>query len=110
MSAANRSYVSLKVDPTEHPGAAAAVEAMSEAFHFVYQREAERQQRQMADTIRHPDAYNDLPEHTKDYDRALALYVLDLYERAMARGHKTFIDFLNDEIATALTPIEHKGK
>lgn len=90
-------YQSLEVDRDGHPRAWAAVEALSAAFHFVYQTEAARQSRQSADTMRHPDDYAQLPEHTKDYDRALALYVLDLYERAMTRGHQNFLDFLDAE-------------
>jgi hypothetical protein len=53
------------------------VEVLSAKFHEIYQEEARRQAGTGDDTVRHPDEYNDLPEHTKEYDRVLARYVLE---------------------------------
>jgi hypothetical protein len=55
----------------------AATEALAIRFHAVYQEEARRQAELGADELRYPDNYDDLPEHTKDYDRALAMFVLE---------------------------------
>src|SRR6266702_838271 len=54
-----------------------ATEALAERFHLVYQDEARRQTDQDADSLRHPDEYSELAERTKDYDRALARFVLE---------------------------------
>jgi hypothetical protein len=51
-----------------------ATEALAEAFHNVYQAEAKRQ-----GDVRHKDAYADLPENIKEYDRVLARYVLAMF-------------------------------
>jgi hypothetical protein len=48
------------------------VEDLSRKFHEIYQIEAKRQ-----GDSRHPDSYDDLPEHMKDFDRVLARYVLE---------------------------------
>lgn len=47
------------------------VETLAAEIHNVYQREAERQK-----DVRHPDDYDELPENLKDYDRALAKWVV----------------------------------
>lgn len=52
------------------------VEALSRRFHAVYQAEAKRQYSADLDDVRHPDDYDALDEHTKDYDRVLARDVL----------------------------------
>lgn len=68
----NSSYVRLRF--TDAP---TLMERLAKALHSVYQNEAARQSRMGADTIRHPDDYDALPEHTKDYDRALAIFILE---------------------------------
>jgi hypothetical protein len=67
-----------------YPEAPELLERLSAAFHEVYQREARRQAEQNADTVRHLDSYDALLEHTKDYDRALAIFVLDAIGEARA--------------------------
>lgn len=52
------------------------VEALSRRFHAVYQVESRRQAEIGEDEVRHPDDYDALPEHTKEYDRVLARDVL----------------------------------
>ena len=47
------------------------VEALSAKFHEIYMQEAKRQ-----GDVRHKDAYADLPENVKEFDRVLARYVL----------------------------------
>lgn len=47
------------------------LEPLSARLHAIYQREARRQ-----GDIRHPDDYEALPEHTKDFDRVLAHFIL----------------------------------
>lgn len=47
------------------------VEALSAKFHEIYQQEAKRQ-----GDVRHKDAYADLPENIKEFDRVLAIFVL----------------------------------
>lgn len=72
----NSSYERL-----EYPDAPEIMEALAAELHVVYQDEAARQSRMGADTIRHPDSYDALPEHTKDYDRALAIFILEALRR-----------------------------
>lgn len=52
------------------------VEELSAKFHEIYMVEARRQ-----GDVRHKDAYADLPENIKEFDRVLARYVLALIER-----------------------------
>lgn len=52
------------------------VEILSAKLHAIYQQEARRQAGTGEDTVRHPDDYDALPEHTKEYDRVLARYIL----------------------------------
>ena len=54
------------------------VEKLSAELHAIYQKEAKRQAGTGEDEVRHPDDYNSLPEHTKEYDRVLARYVITL--------------------------------
>ena len=49
------------------------VESLSAKFHEIYMIEARRQ-----GDVRHKDAYADLPENIKEFDRVLARYVLGL--------------------------------
>ena|SRR5437899_12478905 len=49
------------------------IESSAAEFHQVYQAEAKRQ-----GDVRHKDAYDDLAENIKDFDRALARHVLRL--------------------------------
>ncbi len=56
-------------------GDQAAIEALAAKFHEIYQAEAERQ-----GDVRHQKEYADLPENIKEYDRALAKYVLANFE------------------------------
>jgi hypothetical protein len=52
------------------------VESLSAKFHEIYQAEAKRQ-----GDVRHKDAYADLPENIKEFDRVLARYVIGLVQR-----------------------------
>lgn len=52
------------------------VEAISRMLHAIYQAEAKRQAGEGLDSVRHPDEYDFLPDHTKEYDRVLARYIL----------------------------------
>lgn len=52
------------------------IEDLSRTLHDVYQLEAKRQAGTGDDTVRHPDDYASLPEHTKEYDRVLARFIL----------------------------------
>ena len=47
------------------------VEALSAKLHDIYQQEATRQ-----GDVRHHDAYADLKESTKEFDRVLARFIL----------------------------------
>lgn len=58
------------------------VEDLSRILHGIYQDEARRQAGTGDDTVRHPDEYDALPEHTKEYDRVLARYIIER-ERAL---------------------------
>ena len=60
------------------------VEHLSRTFHSIYQDEARRQERRGEDHIRHPDDYDALLEHTKEYDRVLARAVLKMLDEAVA--------------------------
>lgn len=51
------------------------VEALSARLHDVYQKEAHRR-----GDVRHADAYDDLPEDTKEWDRVLARWILQWFE------------------------------
>ena len=48
------------------------LEALAYVIHRVYQAEAKRQ-----GDVRHSDDYHALPENVKDYDRAIARFILD---------------------------------
>lgn len=52
------------------------VERLAAELHAVYQHEARRQAEAGEDEVRHPDDYASLPEHTKEYDRVLARFIL----------------------------------
>lgn len=63
-----------KLTGAETPAAPASeqgVETLAAKFHEIYQQEAKRQ-----GDVRHKDAYGDLPENIKEFDRVLARYVL----------------------------------
>jgi hypothetical protein len=47
------------------------IEALSAQFHAIYQQEASRQ-----GDVRHPTAYTDLKENTKEFDRVLARFIM----------------------------------
>ena len=47
------------------------LEALSARLHEIYQKEAHRR-----GDVRHADAYEDLPEATKEWDRVLARWIL----------------------------------
>jgi len=53
------------------------MEKIAEAFHFVYQKEAERQGNK-----RHDDNYFKLPEPIKQFDRVLVLHVVEAFTSA----------------------------
>jgi hypothetical protein len=61
-----------------------AVERLSANLHAIYQDEARRQAGIGDDAVRHPDDYASLPEHTKEYDRVLARYILRREEGSRA--------------------------
>jgi hypothetical protein len=48
-----------------------SVEKVAAKFHDIYQQEAKRQ-----GDVRHADVYENLPEKTKEFDRALARFVI----------------------------------
>ena len=76
-----------KSDSSQTYGEDELVEALSRRFHAVYQAEAKRQYAADLDNVRHPDDYDALDEHTKDYDRVLArdvLRFLDLLESELS--------------------------
>jgi hypothetical protein len=47
------------------------LEVLSARLHEIYQKEAHRR-----GDVRHADAYEDLPEATKEWDRVLARWIL----------------------------------
>jgi len=57
--------------PTFEESLPLQVELLAKEFHYIYQQEAKRQ-----GDVRHKDAYADLPENIKEFDRVLARYVL----------------------------------
>jgi len=57
------------------------VEARSADAHAVYQVEAHRR-----GDVRHPDAYADLSEATKEWDRVLVRWVLGTLRAVLAKG------------------------
>lgn len=57
-------------------------EKLSERIHEVYQKEAKRQ-----DDVRHVDDYTSLSEDVKDFDRALAAFILNNLIPADAPKH-----------------------
>jgi hypothetical protein len=59
------------------------IEARSSDAHDVYQKEAHRR-----GDVRHADAYADLSEPTKEWDRVLVRWVLDETRRILAGGGK----------------------
>lgn len=63
------------------------VEELAAKFHDIYQQEAKRQ-----GDVRHKDAYADLSENIKEFDRVLARYVIRQQEQAVhaafERGYK----------------------
>jgi hypothetical protein len=62
-----------QIQPTHADGQAPrGVETLAAKFHEIYQVEAKRQ-----GAVRHKDAYADLPENIKEFDRVLARYVLN---------------------------------
>jgi hypothetical protein len=48
------------------------LELLSARLHEVYQKEAHRRR-----DVRHADAYEDLPDDTKEWDRVLARWILE---------------------------------
>ena len=57
------------------------VEIMAAGAHAAYQEEAHRR-----GDVRHPDAYDDLPEATKEWDRVLVRWVAGVIEELAKEG------------------------
>lgn len=55
------------------------VEELAAQFHDIYQQEAKRQ-----GDVRHKDAYTELPENVKEFDRVLARHVIQMILAAEA--------------------------
>lgn len=64
------------MDSARTPTTTPVIESLSAELHALYQQEARRQAGTGEDTVRHPDDYASLPEHTKEYDRVLARFIL----------------------------------
>lgn len=77
------------------------VEALSAELHAIYQREARRQANTGDDTVRHPDDYDALPEHTKEYDRVLARFILARLDDARADNAR-----LREELESAKAELQ----
>lgn len=95
-SGADRKALLAEIAALKEP-MACDVEALSAKFHDIYQQEAKRQ-----GDVRHKDAYADLAENIKEFDRILARYVLAQLrlERAAAlREAKTDIEEEYDDLA-----------
>ena len=58
-------------NPEPYAEYVATVEALSARLHEIYQAEAHRR-----GDVRHADAYEDLPDATKEWDRVLARWIL----------------------------------
>jgi hypothetical protein len=85
-----------------------AVERLSANLHAIYQDEARRQAGARDDTVRHPDDYAALPEHTKEYDRVLARYILQREEglRSLLQQAR---EWMADEGCTTRADIRARG-
>lgn len=59
------------------------VEELAAQFHDIYQQEAKRQ-----GDVRHKDAYTELPENVKEFDRVLARHACKLQAQARLEEHK----------------------
>lgn len=68
--------MSAKKTLTPEEKKAAIVEKLSSELHAIYQKEAHRQAGTGDDEVRHPEDYNALAEHIKEYDRVLARFIL----------------------------------
>lgn len=65
---------------------ASELEQLSAELHEVYQKEATRQ-----GDVRHAEEYKDLPERIKDFDRALARYII-AREQSLKREHERALE------------------
>lgn len=75
------------------------VEVLARELHAIYQQEARRQAGVGEDDVRHPDDYDQLAEHTKDYDRVLARFILER-EGALLRKEEEHHQKLLKELTT----------
>lgn len=78
------------------------VEALSRKFHAIYQAEAKRQYSADLDDVRHPDDYDALEDHTKEYGRVLArevLHFLALLTAGLSNQHGIPVDI--DDVVKA---------
>jgi hypothetical protein len=90
-----------------------AVERLSAKIHAIYQDEARRQAGVGDDAVRHPDDYAALQEHTKEYDRVLARYILQreagwralLREAALVLSGYTEVAPPTDDWAKSITKL-----
>lgn len=69
------------------------VEVLSAKLHGVYMKEARRQ-----DDVRHVDAYEDLKESTKEYDRVLARFILKHVSSQIFVANQIIADMCNDPL------------
>lgn len=83
-----------------------AVERLSAELHAIYQNEARRQAGVGDDSVRHPDDYAALPEHTKEYDRVLARYILQR-EIDLRRALLDLVEVVSTATVTEWASIMH---
>ena len=75
------------------------IENLAREFHEVYQREAKRQ-----GDVRHKDNYDELPENIKEFDRALARYVLDAGYVKFKSTDLMSVKIDGDKVIITITP------
>ncbi len=88
------------------------IERLSKELHAIYQKEARRQAKTGEDTVRHPNDYDALPEHTKEYDRVLARYILSLldYYRELCNSKDDLSAASEKRLLSELMEVRAAGK